>query len=100
MLSDVGGRERAQRDDRLALGSEIGEHARHQAVGHALAPPGRIGFDVRHDDRRFTTLIVGDGDDVAVDDEFVALAIGVVSDLVFHDRSVTRKVARSAPHRP
>jgi hypothetical protein len=45
-------------------------------------------------------VIIGDRYDVAVDDKFVPLALGDVSDCVLHVGSVARKGARSATSTP
>lgn len=70
--------ERAQRGDGATARPEIVEHAPHEAIGHALAPHGGVGLDVGHDDGVAVEVVVGDRHDAIVDDEFVAVALGVV----------------------
>lgn len=93
MLADVVGGERAQRRDRAAPATQVGKHASHQTIGHALAAKARVGFDVRHDDHTAPEAIVSDRHDVVVDDQLVALALSIISDGVLHVGSVPPKHA-------
>ena len=60
----------------------------------------RVGLDVGYHDGAVTFVVIGDRHDVAVDDKFVPLALGDVSDRVLHIGSVARKGARSATSTP
>lgn len=100
MLADVVGGEGADRHDRALVGPQVGEHAGHQPVGHALASEAGVGLDVGDHERRPLLPVVGDRHDVVVDDEFVALAHGVVANRVFHARIVTPKPAPTAVSTP
>ena len=68
----------------------------HETIGHALAAVSRVGLDVGDHDGVAPFVVIGDRHDVAVDDKFVPLALGDVSDRVLHIGSVARKGARSA----
>ena len=94
VLADVVGGERTQRHDRPASCAQVVEHARHQPVGVALAPVGGVGLDVGDHDRVAVEAIVSDRDDLTVDHQLVASAVGVVANSVIHDRSVPGMVHR------
>ena len=96
MLRDVVGGKRAQRLDRAAPVTKVGEHAGHQTVRHASAPKAWVGFDVWHHDYFVAEAILGNRNDVLVDDQLVALALGVVANGVLHVRSVPPKHAPGA----
>ena len=99
-LSDVGVGEGAQRHDLAVRRSQVGEDPCHETIGHALAAVSRVGLDVGDHDGVATFVVIGDRHDVAVDDKFVPLALGDVSDRVLHIGSVARKGARSATWTP
>ena len=100
MLAEIVGREGAQGRDRAASRSKVGEHAGHQAIGHALAPEARVGFDVGDHDDVAAEAVVGDRDDVVVDHQLVPLAFRVVAHGVLHVRSVPPKPAPGAALTP
>lgn len=93
VLADVVGREGAEWGDRASAVAKVGEHAGHQAVGHALAAEAWVGLDVGHDEDVTAERIVGDRHDVVVDDQLVAAALGIVANRVLHARSVPPKQA-------
>jgi len=99
-LSDVGVGEGAQRHDLAVRCSQVGEDPCHETIGHALAAVSRVGLDVGDHDGVVAFVVIGDRNDVAVDDKFVALPFGVVLDRVLHVGSVARKGARSATWTP
>lgn len=100
MLADVVGREGAQRRDRPPALAQVGQHARHQAVGHALTSEPGVGLDVGHHDDVAPQAVVGDRDDVVVDHQLVSLSFGVVAHRVLHIRSVPPKAAPGAALTP
>jgi hypothetical protein len=96
-----------QRLDCAATGAEVVEHAAHQAIGHALAPHGRVSFDVGDHQRGAIDRVVGDGYDALIDDQFVTLTFGIVPNNVVdgvarldHSASLAGNVNGSAARRP
>lgn len=96
MLRDVVGSKRTQRLDRAAPMTKVGEQACHQTISHASASKAWVGFDVWHHNHLVVEAILGNRHDVLVDDQLVALALGVVSNGVLHVRSVPPKHAPGA----
>jgi hypothetical protein len=106
-LLDEGCCEGAQRADGAATRPEIVEHAAHEAIGHALAPHGRVSFDMGDHQRGAIDRVVGDRHDAFVDDEFVTLTFGIVPNNVVdgvagldHSASLAGNVNGSVARRP
>ncbi len=75
------------------MGSDVVEHASHQAIGIASAPHLGISLHIWDDDDLAVEVVIGDRHDAVVDKQLVAFAFGVVAHQVLHEESLAETSA-------